>query len=149
MTADRHLIAPVGYPAPKDCVRSRCHNGEPLARAPTAFVCSSCGHQSPKWLGRCPGCGEWNSLHEEAAPRPAHGGRARRTPAPAVGLLGDVDVLSSARLPTGVDEIDRVLGGGFVPGSLVLIGGEPGVGKSSLLLQALAATAGAGARTLL
>ena len=69
--------------------------------------------------------------------------------APAVALLGDVDVLAAARLPTGVGELDRVLGGGLVPGSLVLIGGEPGVGKSSLLLQALAAVAAAGGRTLL
>jgi hypothetical protein len=96
-----------------------------MARSATTFVCSDCGHQSPKWLGRCPGCGEWNSLHEEvvraSSPAARRGGRA-----PAVGLLGDVDVLAAARLPTGVGELDRVLGGGLVPGSLVLIGGEHG-----------------------
>jgi DNA repair protein RadA/Sms len=120
-----------------------------VARSATTFVCSDCGHQSPKWLGRCPGCGEWNSLHEEAARAPSPAARRRAAGAPAVGLLGDVDVLAAARLPTGVGELDRVLGGGIVPGSLVLIGGEPGVGKSSLLLQALAAIATAGGRTLL
>jgi DNA repair protein RadA/Sms len=103
---------------------------------------------SPKWLGRCPGCGEWNSLHEEAVRRQAGGG-GRAARGAAVARLGDVDVVAAARLPTGVGELDRVLGGGLVPGSLVLIGGEPGVGKSSLLLQALAAVAAAGARTLL
>jgi DNA repair protein RadA/Sms len=121
----------------------------PVARSPTAFVCSSCGHQSPKWLGRCPECAEWNSLHEEVLARPSAGGRSRPRAPVAVTRLGDVDVLAAARLPTGIGELDRVVGGGLVPGSLVLIGGEPGVGKSSLLLQALAAVAAAGGRTLL
>jgi DNA repair protein RadA/Sms len=120
-----------------------------MARSQTAFVCSQCGHPSPKWLGRCPGCGEWNSLHEEAVRRAAPASARRAGGAPAVALLGEVDVLAAARLPTGVGELDRVLGGGLVPGSIVLIGGEPGVGKSSLLLQALAAVAAAGGRTLL
>jgi DNA repair protein RadA/Sms len=120
-----------------------------VARSPTAFVCSSCGHQSPKWLGRCPECAEWNSLHEEVLARPSAGGQSRPRATVAVTRLGDVDVLAAARLPTGIGELDRVLGGGLVPGSLVLIGGEPGVGKSSLLLQALAAVAAAGGRTLL
>src|SRR5436309_282721 len=125
--------------------RPGCDNCSSVARSATTFVCSDCGHQSPKWLGRCPGCGEWNSLHEEVVRAPSAAVRRRRvTGAPAVGLLGDVDVLAAARLPTGVGELDRVLGGGIVPGSLVLIGGEPGVGKSSLLLQALAAIAAAG-----
>src|SRR5690348_2018067 len=116
--------------------RPGCDNRRSVARSATTFVCCDCGHQSPKWLGRCPGCGEWNSLHEEAARAPSPAARRRAAGAPAVGLLGDVDVLAAARLPTGVGELDRVLGGGIVPGSLVLIGGEPGVGKSSLLLQA-------------
>jgi DNA repair protein RadA/Sms len=120
-----------------------------VARTSTTFVCSSCGHQSPKWLGRCPDCGEWNSVHEEAARAPSGAGSRRPRASSAVGLLGDIDVLAAARLPTGIGELDRVLGGGLVPGSLVLIGGEPGVGKSSLLLQALAAVATAGGRTLL
>jgi DNA repair protein RadA/Sms len=88
-------------------------------------------------------------VHEEAVRAPSGAGGRRARSGSAVGLLGDVDVLAAARLPTGIGELDRVLGGGLVPGSLVLIGGEPGVGKSSLLLQALAAVAAAGGRTLL
>ena len=117
-----------------------------MARTLVAFTCTACGHQAPKWLGRCPACGEWNTLVEEAAARPAANGRARPVP---VSALADVDAIDAARMPTGIGELDRVLGGGLVPGSLVLIGGEPGVGKSSLLLQALAACAAAGRRALL
>jgi DNA repair protein RadA/Sms len=117
-----------------------------VTRTLVAYVCTACGHRTPKWLGRCPGCGEWNTLHEEAAARPARNGHAR--PA-TVARLADVDTAEGARMPTGIAELDRVLGGGLVPGSLVLIGGEPGVGKSSLLLQALAAASGRGLRTLL
>jgi DNA repair protein RadA/Sms len=119
-----------------------------VARTLVAYACTACGHQAPKWLGRCPGCGEWNTLVEEAVARPA--GRAGRPPAAAtVRALSDVDLVGAARMRTGIGELDRVLGGGLVPGSLVLIGGEPGVGKSSLLLQALASLAATGARTLL
>jgi DNA repair protein RadA/Sms len=104
------------------------------------FVCQSCGAQSQKWLGRCPDCGEWNSMVEErpatAAPQPrgavaALGGRGARA-------YADVDIVVAERLTTGISEFDRVLGGGIVPGSLVLLGGEPGIGKSTLLLQAAA-----------
>jgi DNA repair protein RadA/Sms len=103
------------------------------------FVCQSCGAQSQKWLGRCPDCGAWNSFVEEqspaavAAPRGggALGGRGAE-------LYADVDTVTAERLSTGISEFDRVLGGGIVPGSLVLIGGEPGIGKSTLLLQAAA-----------
>jgi DNA repair protein RadA/Sms len=108
------------------------------------FVCQECGAQSPKWLGRCAECGAWNSLVEErAAPeRATPGGTAapRYTLAAASGpqLYADIDTVIAERLSTGVDEFDRVLGGGVVPGSLVLIGGEPGIGKSTLLLQAAA-----------
>jgi len=103
------------------------------------YSCSSCGAQSQKWLGRCPECTEWNTLVEE---RPVTGGD-RRGAAPALGgqtarLYGDVETVVSARLGTGIGEFDRVLGGGLVPGSLVLLGGEPGIGKSTLLLQAAA-----------
>jgi DNA repair protein RadA/Sms len=117
-----------------------------VTRTLVAYACTACGHRTPKWLGRCPGCGEWNTLDEEAAPRPARNGRTR--PA-AVARLADVETAEGARMPTGIAELDRVLGGGIVPGSLVLIGGEPGVGKSSLLLQALAAASGRGLSTLL
>ncbi|MEO7191161.1 MAG: DNA repair protein RadA [Vicinamibacterales bacterium] len=110
-------------------------------KAPKAFfACQSCGAQSQKWLGRCPECGAWNSFIEErtaaAAPEPRGavapmGGRGAQ-------LYAEVDTLVSERLGTGISEFDRVLGGGIVPGSLVLLGGEPGIGKSTLLLQAAA-----------
>jgi DNA repair protein RadA/Sms len=117
-----------------------------VTRTLVAYTCTACGHAAPKWLGRCPGCGEWNTLEEDAAPARLRNGRPR--PA-AVTRLADVDTAEGARMATGIDELDRVLGGGLVPGSLVLIGGEPGVGKSSLLLQALAAASARGLGTLL
>jgi len=113
----------------------------------TVYACQECGAQSQKWLGRCPECGAWNSLVEEqAVPAIAGGGAAaaaagnRYSLAATAGprLYEEIDTVVSARLTTGIDEFDRVLGGGVVPGSLVLIGGEPGIGKSTLLLQAAA-----------
>jgi DNA repair protein RadA/Sms len=111
------------------------------------FSCQECGAQSQKWLGRCPECGAWNSLVEErAVPVTAGAGAAsaaagaRYSLAAAAGprLYEEIDTVVSARLTTGIEEFDRVLGGGVVPGSLMLIGGEPGIGKSTLLLQAAA-----------
>jgi DNA repair protein RadA/Sms len=111
------------------------------------YACQECGAQSQKWLGRCPECGAWNSLVEErAVPVAAGAGAAsaaagaRYSLAATAGprLYEEIDTIVSARLTTGIDEFDRVLGGGVVPGSLVLIGGEPGIGKSTLLLQAAA-----------
>jgi DNA repair protein RadA/Sms len=109
----------------------------------TVFACQECGAQSPKWLGRCPECGAWNSLVEERpAPEAAAGaGAEKRYGLAAAGgpqLYEDIDTVVAERLSTGIGEFDRVLGGGVVPGSLVLIGGEPGIGKSTLLLQAAA-----------
>ena len=111
----------------------------------TVFVCQSCGAQSRKWLGRCSDCGEWNSLAEERAPA------AKPSPSARPGLTGDgarlyADIESSDadRLSTGVSELDRALGGGLVPGSLVLLGGEPGIGKSTLLMQAASRVAETG-----
>jgi DNA repair protein RadA/Sms len=109
----------------------------------TIFACQACGAQSPKWLGRCGECGAWNSLVEErqAPERPgAAAAEPRYSLASAAGpqLYAEIDTVAAERLSTGVDEFDRVLGGGVVPGSLVLIGGEPGIGKSTLLLQAAA-----------
>jgi DNA repair protein RadA/Sms len=121
-----------------------------MPRSATLFACSTCGHASPKWHGRCPGCGEWNTLVEEvrgAAPRPGKGGR-RGGPALKPVRLGDVTAAQVERLHTGIGELDRVLGGGLVPGSLVLIGGSPGIGKSTLTSAALGNLAGAG-RTVL
>ena len=122
-----------------------------MARSSTRFVCSACGHESPKWHGRCPGCEAWNTLVEEAGP--AAGGRAAatgRSGARAVRpvALADVRTESAARLSTGIGELDRVLGGGLVPGSLVLLGGSPGIGKSTLTSMVLGNLAGAGRRTL-
>ena len=109
----------------------------------SVFACLECGAQSAKWLGRCPECGAWNSLVEER-PVPAAAAAAsaekRYALAAAAGpqLYADIDTVVAERLSTGLGEFDRVLGGGVVPGSLVLIGGEPGIGKSTLLLQAAA-----------
>jgi len=103
-----------------------------MAQAALKFACSECGQSTGRWLGRCPGCGSFGTLVEEAPPR-AKGAVAR----PVLRLV-DVQAEEAARIPTGVSELDRVLGGGLVPASLVLVGGEPGVGKSTLLLMALA-----------
>src|SRR5687767_10027217 len=103
----------------------------------TVHTCSACGHESPKWHGRCPGCGDWNTLVEEKPVARTRGSRStagrRATPV----RLADVEAPKLARLSTGVGEFDRVLGGGLVPGSLVLIGGSPGIGKSTLTASAL------------
>lgn len=104
------------------------------------FACTECGSQSQKWLGRCPDCGAWNTFVEEKVMAPATGKQAVMPPmgGGAARLYADVDAIVTARMSTGIDEFDRVLGGGIVPGSLVLLGGEPGIGKSTLLLQAAA-----------
>jgi DNA repair protein RadA/Sms len=122
-----------------------------MARSATVFACTSCGHESPKWHGRCPGCGEWNTMAEEkraAAPagRSAPGRSGGRALTPV--SLGQVEAPKVKRLSTGIGEFDRVLGGGVVPGSLVLIGGAPGIGKSTLTTAALANLAAAGRRVL-
>ena len=106
----------------------------------TVFLCQECGAQAPKWAGRCTECGAWNSLVEE---RPAAAGAtenryARLGAAGSAKLYAEVETANALRLSTGIGEFDRVLGGGVVPGSLVLLGGEPGIGKSTLLLQAAA-----------
>ncbi len=109
-----------------------------MAKGKTVFACQECGHESPKWAGKCPGCGAWNTMVEEfVAPAPAH------KPGSAPGLSGGekplvisaVEVADAPRFPAGSGELDRVLGGGIVPGSFVLVGGDPGIGKSTLLLQ--------------
>src|SRR5438552_14464654 len=109
----------------------------------TVFVCQECGSQSPKWLGKCNDCGAWNSFVEErpqdtAAAAVTTGHRYALSSATTAQLYSDIKLENHARLATGIDEFDRVAGGGVVPGSLVLIGGEPGIGKSTLLLQAAA-----------
>jgi DNA repair protein RadA/Sms len=119
-----------------------------------SFVCRECGYASPGWLGRCPGCGQWNTLSEEvipAAPSSAAGRRGAGPPAaaPAPLRLSEVRAEAGDRTDTGLQELNRVLGGGLVPGSVVLVGGEPGVGKSTLLLQALLGMETRGVSTLL
>jgi len=124
-----------------------------VPRATTSFVCAACGHSSAKWMGQCPGCGEWNTLNEEVRPSASPGARGGRA-APSAGravkpvTLSEVEAPRIPRLKTGIGELDRVLGGGLVPGSLVLLGGSPGIGKSTLTSMALGNLAGAGHRTL-
>jgi len=117
-----------------------------MSRSRTVHRCSSCGGASPQWAGQCPTCGEWNTLVEEAV-------RAIGRPvATAIGepalLVGDVPTEERSPTPTGVGEVDRVLGGGLVPGSVTVIGGAPGMGKSTLLLQVAAAVAASGRTAL-
>jgi len=108
------------------------------------FVCQSCGHAGPRWVGKCETCGEWNTIVEEADPGPTLRPGSPRIEF--VGLAGEAD--PPPRAPTAIAELDRVLGGGLVPASAVLVGGDPGIGKSTLLLQAAAALARAGRRVL-
>jgi len=116
-----------------------------MAKEKTNYVCSECGGTSPRWLGKCPSCGAWNTLVETVAQTaPAPGKNRLGTPAFAalaqtaeVAMLADIEASDFDRTPTGMEELDRVLGGGIVEGGVVLIGGDPGIGKSTLLLQAL------------
>ena len=117
-----------------------------MAKVVVQFCCTECGATTGRWLGKCPGCGAFGTLVEELHGRDGQlAASAPRSPE----RLGDVRVEEAARLTTGVPELDRVLGGGLVPASLVLLGGEPGVGKSTLLLSALGAVARSGRRALL
>ena len=120
-----------------------------MAKVIVQHVCSECGTATGRWLGKCPGCGAFGSLVEEmtgqATPAKGEWRASRATPE----RLADVRAEEAARIGTGVPELDRVLGGGLVPASLVLVGGEPGVGKSTLLLAALGNVARAGRRSLL
>jgi DNA repair protein RadA/Sms len=123
-----------------------------MARSRTIYRCTSCGSDHPKWSGRCDNCGEWNTLVEEIAtdPRKASRAPARSTPdvSGSIVRLGDVSGRDRARGRTGLKEFDFVIGGGIVPGSMVLIGGEPGIGKSTLLLQVAARAEAAGLHAL-
>jgi DNA repair protein RadA/Sms len=109
-----------------------------MAKAAVQFLCTDCGYSAGRWFGKCPGCDEFGTLVEEAPSASAGKGKSSAAARPLLRLV-DVEVEEAARIPTGVPELDRVLGGGLVPASLVLLGGEPGVGKSTLLLSALAA----------
>jgi len=108
-----------------------------MAKLKTIYSCTECGGQSPKWQGQCPHCSAWNTLTEGVVERaPARFAHLSQTST--VQLLGEVSAKEEPRMPTGIDELDRVLGGGLVRGAVVLLGGDPGIGKSTLLLQALA-----------
>jgi DNA repair protein RadA/Sms len=117
-----------------------------VAKPSTRFVCQHCGHSSGKWLGRCPECGEWNSLVEETTQSGKPAGAVTSVDKPR--SIRDVEVDHAPRMKTGIGELDRVLGGGLVAGSLVLLGGDPGIGKSTLLLQALDGLARSGQKVL-
>ena len=115
-----------------------------MAKVKSQFVCSACGSVQMKWMGRCPECGEWNTLEEVAIAAPEKG----RSPMPVTGASGakpvalpDISLDGMPRLPLKMAELNRVLGGGIVPGSCVLVGGDPGIGKSTLLLQMAAEVA--------
>src|SRR5574344_1435215 len=119
-----------------------------MAKDKTLFSCHDCGATSPRWLGKCPGCGAWNTLVETVAEVPgtsknrlstSSGQYAGLAQAQAVQPLAAIEASEVERTPTGLAELDRVLGGGMVEGGVVLIGGDPGIGKSTLLLQAMAA----------
>ena len=118
-----------------------------MSKNRTVFVCQQCGAQSAKWLGRCAECGEWNSVVEETATPPEAHPRRRFDRHPPQRIT-DIETDDEPRLRTGIDEFDRILGGGIVPGSGVLIGGDPGIGKSTLILQVCHAVSHAGRRTL-
>jgi len=114
-----------------------------MGRGKVVYSCSQCGHTQPKWTGRCPGCGAWSTLEESVAEtkpsgNPRFAGYAGAAGESQVVPLGEVEAEQVARIPSGMSELDRVLGSGLVKGSAVLIGGDPGIGKSTLLLQATA-----------
>ena len=124
-----------------------------MAKDKTMYVCGSCGYETPRWMGKCPGCGSWNTLEEQApaasaAAVPAKANKQRPGTGAKALRLDEIPEETSARASTGIGELDRVLGGGVVEGSLMLVGGDPGIGKSTLLLQASENLAAAGARVL-
>lgn len=110
-----------------------------MAKAHTRYVCQNCGAESPRWIGKCPNCGEWNTFTEEMITRV----QARRTKSLIAEstkpvAMTEVDAMENERIKTGIEEFDRVLGGGIVPGSVCLLGGDPGIGKSTLMMQVAA-----------
>ena len=110
-----------------------------MSKPKTVYTCSECGGSSPRWMGQCPHCKAWNTLEETVAEAPATGKNRFQALAQSqpVATLSEIEAGDVARTPTGIEELDRVLGGGIVEGGVVLIGGDPGIGKSTLLLQAV------------
>ncbi|MDP3605611.1 MAG: ATPase domain-containing protein, partial [Polaromonas sp.] len=121
-----------------------------MAKDKTIYCCTECGGSNPKWLGKCPHCGAWNTLIESVAESssPVKNRFASLAKPSEVATLADIEATDMARTPTGHEELDRVLGGGIVEGGVVLIGGDPGIGKSTLLLQALDSLQRAGLDTV-
>ncbi|MBM4312176.1 MAG: DNA repair protein RadA, partial [Deltaproteobacteria bacterium] len=117
-----------------------------MAKDKTVYTCSFCGFQSAKWLGKCPDCDQWNTFYEEK--RPSRKSAVRTAEGTEPLALSAIAAQQDARTPTGISELDRVLGGGLVPGAVVLIGGDPGIGKSTLVLQALTKLSEAGRKVL-
>ena len=109
-----------------------------MAKSKTQYICTECGATSPKWQGQCPGCNDWNTLVESIVEKAAGNRFDSLAPAAGLQILAEIEASENERLPTGIAEFDRALGGGLVAGGVVLIGGDPGIGKSTLLLQALA-----------
>ena len=109
-----------------------------MAKTKTTFICANCGYESGKWMGKCPGCGEWNTMEEQLVftGNGKSTAGSRRSSQAVVQRMVDIDLTEQTYVSTGIGELDRVLGGGLVEGAVVLVGGEPGVGKSTLLLQA-------------
>ena len=126
-----------------------------MPKVKSVYACTACGFESPRWVGRCPSCGAWNTMEEAIAAAPvkaAAGGKIAANQRPGTGaapmLLRDIPEDTTLRTPTGISELDRVLGGGIVEGGLMLIGGDPGIGKSTLLLQVCSHLAESGKRVL-
>nr|MBD3621973.1 DNA repair protein RadA [Sunxiuqinia sp.] len=107
-----------------------------MAQAKTVYICQNCGTQSPKWMGKCPSCEAWNTFVEEIVEKKKAGSAvSAQLSANQPLTLENITTEKMERITVGIDEFDRVLGGGIVPGSIVLLGGEPGIGKSTLVLQ--------------
>lgn len=106
-----------------------------MAKNRTVFFCQNCGYESAKWMGQCPACRQWNTFVEEPVTKTASGRQTSRTASKQPSKLSGIQTEKEERIKTGIDELDRVLGGGIVPGSMILVGGDPGIGKSTLLLQ--------------
>ena len=107
-----------------------------MGREKIVYVCSECGYEAYKWVGRCPGCGGWTTMAEERVSRATPDKAAGARPPGELTSLNEIEPHAVMRLSTDIAELDRVLGGGIVPGSVILVGGDPGIGKSTLLLQA-------------
>lgn len=106
-----------------------------MAKAKTVFVCQECGYESPKWMGKCPGCGNWNTMVEEIEVKGKEVSSVFDSAISKPLTIDQIEITEEERYTTSMEELDRVLGGGIVKGSLILVGGDPGIGKSTLLLQ--------------